>query len=398
MKSTLVSIGNYSLGLEGAKPCRHPTDALFDIPAKNLDSDSDSDPSAPAPIRTFGFSTNTEDRPLKRIKLDKEETYGLEDDCPAFVGMSDYVQEIAGASLTAARELRDGRADVAIAWTGGRHHSKRSTANGFCYINDVVLAILELKLPSLSTPTSSRIKRVLYLDIDLHHGDGVSLAFRSTPSVLTLSLHLFAPLFFPSTGALDSTGPPPPSSAAHHDLNLAAHEGLSSKTLLRLFNSCILPVLDTYHPEALVMQLGCDGLNEDPCGEFNISLGGMGECVRLINEWRKRDGRRRLLMLGGGGYHNANAARCWAYLSSIVVRSLRKILPMVIFSSEVRLFAMVWYRILNRYTIRSLTIPSHYPLPFQPPWIPTPFSHHLLSSTWQPVIELTKTPRRRFKS
>jgi acetoin utilization deacetylase AcuC-like enzyme len=208
-------------------------------------------------------------------------------------------------------------------WLIIRHHAKRGAANGFCYVNDIVLSILELKRPPRSSmmPKPPRIKKVLYLDIDLHHGDGVSVAFHSTPSVLTLSLHLFAPLFFPSTGSLTSTGPPSPSSASYHDLNVATHEGLSSKTLLRLFHSSILPVLELYNPQAVVFQLGCDGLNEDPCGEFNFTLEGIGECLRLIMEWRQREKGRKILMLGGGGYHSANAARCWTYLSSIAVRS-----------------------------------------------------------------------------
>jgi acetoin utilization deacetylase AcuC-like enzyme len=86
------------------------------------DSAGDSDSSSPiaAPIHNFGFCANIDERLAKRIKLDDDEAYGLEDDCPIFAELSEYVKEIAGASLTAARELRDGRADIAVAWTGGR--------------------------------------------------------------------------------------------------------------------------------------------------------------------------------------------------------------------------------------------------------------------------------------
>lgn len=212
-------------------------------------------------------------------------------------------------------------------------------------MQDVVLAILELRLmpppPSRSpspSSTNSRsspvpspppiqapppIRRVLYLDIDLHHGDGVESAFYSSPHTLTLSVHLHAPLFYPSTGSLSSTGPTPPkgssksSPAAHHALNLALHPGLSTPTLLRLFESCIQPIYEIYQPDAVVLQCGCDGLAGDPCKEWNLDLAGMGEVVRrVVQGWGKRT-----LLLGGGGYDNANAARCWTYLTSVAVSS-----------------------------------------------------------------------------
>lgn len=166
------------------------------------------------------------------------------------------------------------------------------------------------------------MSRILYLDFDLHHGDGPSTAFFSTPSVLTLSVHLYAQLFFPSSGSLDSTGPDSPAAAAYHDLNVATREGLSSASLARLYDSCIAPVIEAYAPEAIVMQLGCDGLAEDPCAEWNLSLYALGECVRKVVEWRRGEGTRKALMLGGGGYSSANAARCWTYLTSVAVSAL----------------------------------------------------------------------------
>ena len=120
--------------------------------------------------------------------------------------------------------------------------------------------------PPPPVPPPSRISRVLYLDLDLHHGDGVESAFFSSPHVLTLSLHLFAPLFFPATGALDSTGPTSARApAAGHALNLALEPGLGEETFERVWGSCIEKVASAYDADAILLQVGVDGLAGDPC-------------------------------------------------------------------------------------------------------------------------------------
>ncbi|SCV72039.1 BQ2448_4733 [Microbotryum intermedium] len=305
--------------------------------ASSNDSDSDDQDSQEdqlEPIDRSSFrlvaATSTADDPVSR-KRRRLDTAQLVDDCPVFDQLPDYVSLVAGASIRAARALRDDEADVAIAWTGGRHHGKRGVAAGFCYINDIVLAIQELRSPPKSRPRPplhsppesydeppprkpAKISRVLYLDLDLHHGDGVESAFFTSPYVLTLSTHLHAPLFFPSTGSLDSHGPST-GNASYHALNLALEPGLSSSTLLRLFESSIDPIFRAFDPDAVVVQCGADGLQGDPCAEWNLSAYGMGEIVKKVVEgW----GRKTLLM-GGGGYDNANAARCWAYLTSVAL-------------------------------------------------------------------------------
>lgn len=263
------------------------------------DNDDESSSASPLECRTFGLASDADDRPRKRQKTD---ALGLHDDCPVFDGLADYVKLVAGASMTAARELRDGRADVVINWTGGRHHGKRGEAAGFCYVNDIVLAIIELRSaprvarsptpplspdgpastspsspppPPVAAPRPPRISRVLYLDLDLHHGDGVESAFLTSPYVLTLSLHLHAPLFYPSTGALDSTGPREPrAKGAHHALNVPLEPGAGEETLRRLWTSCMERIREAYDPDAVVLQLGTDGLAGDPCkvGSRAVSL------------------------------------------------------------------------------------------------------------------------------
>ena len=122
---------------------------------------------------------------------EEEEEHGLGYDCPVLPDMLSWVKLVCGASLTAADHLMKG-ARVSINWNGGWHHAHRDHAGGFCYGNDVVLAIHRLQ---------KGFKRVLYIDLDVHHGDGVEDAFSCTPRVATLSLHLHEPGFFPGSGA-----------------------------------------------------------------------------------------------------------------------------------------------------------------------------------------------------
>nr|XP_025041231.1 histone deacetylase 8 isoform X4 [Pelodiscus sinensis] len=123
--------------------------------------------------------------------------YGLGYDCPATEGVFDYAAAVGGATITAAQCLMDGKCKVAINWPGGWHHAKKDEASGFCYLNDAVLGILHLR---------RKFDRILYIDLDLHHGDGVEDAFSFTSKVMTVSLHKFSPGFFPGTGDVTDVG------------------------------------------------------------------------------------------------------------------------------------------------------------------------------------------------
>ena len=117
-------------------------------------------------------------------------------DCPVFDGLFEFTQLYTGASMDGAVQLCQGKTDIAINWSGGLHHAKKGEASGFCYVNDIVLAILELLKVHA---------RVLYIDIDVHHGDGVEEAFYTTDRVMTLSLHKYGD-FFPGTGHISDVG------------------------------------------------------------------------------------------------------------------------------------------------------------------------------------------------
>ena len=122
--------------------------------------------------------------------------FSVGQDCPVFEGVYDFSKICASGSIGGAERLNEGSVDIAVNWAGGLHHAKKSEASGFCYINDCVLSIIELLKIH---------ERVLYLDIDIHHGDGVEEAFLTTNRVMTCSFHKYGD-YFPGTGSVDDIG------------------------------------------------------------------------------------------------------------------------------------------------------------------------------------------------
>jgi len=151
-------------------------------------------------------------------------------DCPVFDGMYEFCQIYTGASIDGAIRLNNGQYDTAINWSGGLHHAKKAEASGFCYINDIVIAILELlKYHS----------RVLYIDIDIHHGDGVEEAFYSTDRVMSVSFHKYGN-FFPGTGNIDETGY---QRGKYYSVNVPLQAGIDDQSFLDMFKPIIEKVI-----------------------------------------------------------------------------------------------------------------------------------------------------------
>lgn len=227
--------------------------------------------------------------------------FNFADDCPIFEGMFDFCRSYAGASLAAARKLTSGTTDIAINWSGGLHHAKKGEASGFCYVNDIVLAILQLL---------RHHPRVLYIDIDIHHGDGVQEAFYNSNRVMTVSFHKYGNDFFPCTGDLNEVGM---GLGKHFCLNVPLQDGIEDAQYVTLFKSVMERTIDTFKPASIVLQCGADSLGLDRLGCFNLSIAAHGECVRFIKSFGLP-----LLVLGGGGYTIRNVARCWAYETSVL--------------------------------------------------------------------------------
>ncbi|KAG0140774.1 hypothetical protein CROQUDRAFT_69040 [Cronartium quercuum f. sp. fusiforme G11] len=224
------------------------------------------------------------------------------EDCPMFDGIYDFCRQYAGASLMAARKLNSGSSDITINWSGGLHHAKKSEASGFCYVNDIVLGIIELLRYH---------PRVLYIDIDIHHGDGVQEAFYLSNRVCTVSFHKYNGEFFPGTGTIDETGY---GLGKNFSFNLPLSDGIDNESYVTLFKSVMEPIVNCFKPSVIVLQCGADSLGGDRLGGFNISIAAHGECVRFIKDFKIP-----LMVLGGGGYTPRNVARCWTYETSLLV-------------------------------------------------------------------------------
>lgn len=227
--------------------------------------------------------------------------FNIGDDCPVFDGMYDYCQYYAGASLDASRKLISGMSDIAINWSGGLHHAKKYEPSGFCYVNDIVMAILNLLRVH---------SRILYIDIDLHHGDGVQEAFYLTDRVMTVSFHKYNGEFFPGTGNYDEVGV---GKGKHFALNVPLQDGIDDESYVRLFKSVIEPVIAKFRPTAIIQQCGADSLGCDRLGCFNLNIKAHGECVKYVKSFGIP-----MLCLGGGGYTPRNVSRLWCYETSVL--------------------------------------------------------------------------------
>ncbi len=223
-------------------------------------------------------------------------------DTPIFGGMYEYAALAAGASLRGAELILAGDADVAFNPSGGYHHGHASQAAGFCYINDVVLACMAL---------TDAGKRVLVLDIDAHHCDGVQEAFYERSDVLTLSFHEYGPGFFPGTGAVEDVGL---GAGRGCSVNVPLPAGTDDEMFARAFGAVALPVIDKFSPDVIVLELGMDCLAGDPLTSILLTNNAYADAVGRVLEFSLP-----VLAVGGGGYHAENAVRGWALAWSVLV-------------------------------------------------------------------------------
>ncbi|KAK7503977.1 hypothetical protein BaRGS_00004709 [Batillaria attramentaria] len=241
-------------------------------------------------------------RPDNMSEYNKQmQRFNVGEDCPVFDGMYEFCQLSTGGSVAGAVKLNKQAADIAVNWAGGLHHAKKSEASGFCYTNDIVLAILELL---------KYHQRVLYIDIDIHHGDGVEEAFYTTDRVMTVSFHKYGE-YFPGTGDLRDIGA---GKGKYYAVNFPLRDGIEDDSYESIFKPVMTKVMETYQPSAVVLQCGADSLSGDRLGCFNLTLKGHGKCVEFMKKWNLP-----LLLLGGGGYTIRNVARCWTYETSIAL-------------------------------------------------------------------------------
>jgi len=216
-------------------------------------------------------------------------------DCPVFAGMYEYSVLAAGGTLVAANQILSGDADVAFNPSGGFHHAGPQRASGFCYINDVALACIIL---------AEKGKRVLYLDVDVHHGDGVAYAFYDRCDIMTISFHQNPRTLFPGTGFEDEIGA---GRGKGYCVNVPLPVGTYDEAYMKAFNAIAPPLITAYHPDVFVLQLGADALAGDPLANLYLTNNVYVEIINSLLAFNKP-----ILATGGGGYNVDNTVRAWA--------------------------------------------------------------------------------------
>ena len=222
-------------------------------------------------------------------------------DCPIFKNMFEYVALAAGGSVTGARLLLEGKSDIAFNPSGGLHHAQAGNAAGFCYLNDIVLAALEM---------TDAGKRVLFLDIDAHHCDGVQDAFYDRKDVMTISLHESGRTLFPGTGFEDEIGT---GEGKGYTVNIPLPVGTYDAAYKKAFKDAALPLIKAYDADMIVLEIGTDALAGDPLAHLHLTNNVHADITQAIVDLKKP-----ILATGGGGYNSENAVRGWALCWSVL--------------------------------------------------------------------------------
>jgi len=234
---------------------------------------------------------------------DADRGLGTEDD-PVFAGMHQASARVSGATLAAAQAVHGGEMDHAVNLAGGLHHAMPGSAGGFCVYNDIGVAIAWL--------LDQGVERIAYVDIDVHHGDGVEAMFWNDPRVLTVSIHESPDSLFPGTGRpTDIGGPDAPGTA----VNVALPAGTGDQGWLRALHGVVPDLLEAFAPDILVTQQGVDTHVEDPLAHLLVSLDGQRLAFASLHRWAHRYAGGRWIAVGGGGYEWVDVVpRAWTHL------------------------------------------------------------------------------------
>lgn len=222
-------------------------------------------------------------------------------DNPVFKGVYDWSCYSTGASVQAASLVESGKAGIAFNIAGGLHHAMPGRASGFCYINDAAVAIKHL---------ISLGKRVVYVDIDAHHGDGVEYAFYDTDRVLTISIHESGQWLFPGTGLVTDTGI---GEGRGYSVNMPLPPGTCDELYLKVFDAVVPPFIEAFKPDILVTQLGVDSFETDPITHLSLTTQSFELMVRRFRSFGLP-----WVALGGGGYDLSNVSRAWTLAWAIM--------------------------------------------------------------------------------
>lgn len=270
--------------------------------------------------------------------LDDEDcdAFGLGYDCFPIPHLYTTISYLAASSISAAKAIINKQCHMVVNWFGGWHHGFKDEASGFCYTNDIVLMIL--------TFLENGFKRILYIDLDLHHGNAVEDAFSHTDKVVTFSIHKSEFGFFPGTGAITDIGS---SKGKYYSINMPLSDGINDQQYTSIFSRIINKLIPKYQPQVVICQCGADTLTGDRMNSFNLTLDSYNNCINKIITFGTP-----AVFLGGGGYNIVNTAKLWTSITATVLgKTLDENIP------EHDLF--IHYGPSYELTINASTRPNH---------------------------------------
>lgn len=230
-------------------------------------------------------------------------------DTPAFKGCYEASALAAGASLSAVDLVMSGATTHAMNISGGLHHAHRGRASGFCIFNDPAMSIAYLK-------KKYGIERILYLDIDAHHGDGVMYGYYSDAGILDVDFHEDGHHLFPGTGYTDEIGE---GAASGLKINIPLLPFTGNDQYLALFQQIVPTAVRKYKPQVLLLQCGADAHANDLLAHLQLTARTYVEVTRVVHDLAHEIAEGRLVVFGGGGYNPANVARTWTLVAATLV-------------------------------------------------------------------------------
>lgn len=233
------------------------------------------------------------------------------DDDPVFAGMHEASARVARGTIECAEQVWAGEVEHGVNFCGGLHHAMRDRMSGFCVYNDVALAITRL--------LELGARKVVYVDVDVHHGDGTQALFWDDPRVVTVSVHESGRMLFPGSGFPDEIGGPDALGSA---VNVALPPGTGDAGWLRAVHSVVPQVVRAVEPDVLVTQHGCDSHFLDPLAHLAVSIDAQRAAAATLHALAHEVCEGRWVATGGGGYEVVDVVpRSWAHLVGIAVHA-----------------------------------------------------------------------------